>query len=168
MAKIAMVIARTNFRDEEYLHPKEEFLKNGHEVITASSWTKECKGTYGAVVQPDMNYAELRTDDFDALVFVGGGGSSEYFDSPVAHTLLRNAYREKKVVAAISIATVILSRAGRLQGKKATFYLDGKDDLIKGGANYTGNPVEIDGMIVTGNGPDAARQFAQAVMEKLK
>ena len=55
MAKIAMVIARKDFRDEEYLHPKEEFMQNGHEVITASSWTKEGTGRFGAIVKPDIN-----------------------------------------------------------------------------------------------------------------
>lgn len=168
MAKIAMIIARENFRDEEYLYPKEEFEKNGHEVLTASSTTKECKGRFGAVVTPDIHYAELTADDFDALVFVGGGGASEYFDTPVAHGLARQTYREGKVVAAICIAPVILSRAGLLSGKKATVFSDGESDLVKGGAFYTGEAVETDGLIVTANGPDASRDFAQAIMKKLK
>ncbi|HOA91079.1 MAG: DJ-1/PfpI family protein [Bacillota bacterium] len=168
MAKIAMIIAKSEFRDEEYLHPKEEFLKNGHEVITASSTLGECTGRFGAKVTPDIDFKELTTDDFDALVFVGGGGSSEYFDSPIAHGLAREAYRNGKIVSAICIAPVILSRAGLLQGKKATVYPDGENDLVKGGAFYTGNPVEVDERIVTGNGPAAARDFAKAVMEALE
>ncbi|MDD2431161.1 MAG: DJ-1/PfpI family protein [Firmicutes bacterium] len=168
MAKIAMVIAKSNFRDEEYLHPKEEFLRNGHEVITASSTLKESIGRFGTKVTPDIDYKELTTDDFDALVFVGGGGASEYFDSSLAHGLAREAYRNGKVVSAICIAPVILSKAGLLQGKKATVFPDGENDLIKGGAFYTGNPVEVDDRIVTGNGPDAARDFAKKVMEQLK
>jgi len=40
--------------------------------------------------------------------------------------------------------------------------------LVKGGAFYTGNPVEVDERIVTGNGPAAARDFAKAVMEALE
>ena len=168
MAKIAMVIARKDFRDEEYLHPKEEFMQNGHEVITASSWTKECTGRFGAIVKPDINLAELLPEDFDALVFVGGGGASEYFDSPISQGLARKAYREGKVVAAICIAPLILSRSGLLQGKKATVYPDGQEELVRGGAVYTGNIVETDGRIITGNGPAAARDFAQAVMVQIK
>jgi protease I len=33
------------------------------------------------------------------------------------------------------------------------------------GATYTGNPVEVDGHIVTANGPEAAEEFAQAVVK---
>lgn len=63
--------SKSEFRDEEYLHPKEEFLKNGHEVITASSTLGECTGRFGAKVTPDIDFKELTTDDFDALVLLG-------------------------------------------------------------------------------------------------
>lgn len=167
MARIAMVIASHGFRDEEYLQPKEVFLAHGHEVKTASSTLNECKGRFGALVKPDLYYTKLLPEDFEALVFVGGGGASEYFDDPLAHTLAREAYQKGKIVAAICIAPVILSRAGLLQGKRATVYQDGQPDLVKGGAFYTGNSVEADAGIITGNGPQAARDFAKAIVAQL-
>jgi len=163
-----MIIASKDFRDEEYLEPKEEFLLHGHKVKTASSTLKECKGRFGALVKPDLEYTKLTPDDYEVLVFVGGGGSSEYFDDPLAHSLARESYQKGKIVAAICIAPLILSRAGLLKGKKATVYPDGKPDLVKGGAFYTGTSVEVDDRIITGNGPQAARDFAKAIVAQLE
>jgi protease I len=35
------------------------------------------------------------------------------------------------------------------------------------GAKYTGKSVEVDGNIITGNGPDAAREFGRAIAKAL-
>jgi protease I len=40
--------------------------------------------------------------------------------------------------------------------------------LEEKGAIYTGKPVEIDGKIVTGSGPQAAQEFALAIIKLLK
>ena len=48
-----------------------------------------------------------------------------------------------------------LANAGLLKGRTAV-YPDGAA-ILKTGANYTGGTVEVDGRIITGNGPEAAQ-----------
>ncbi len=61
-----------------------------------------------------------------------------------------------------------MANSGILKGKKATVYIDGKESLLKSGAIYTGNSLEIDGNIITANGPDAAEDFSNAILKSLK
>ena len=168
MKKAVFITAAEIFRDEEYFHPKEILEKDGIEVITASIKTGELKGKLGGKAISDMLIEDIKTEDFDALVFIGGGGASVFFNNQIALKLVGDFYDEDKIVASICIAGITLANAGILKGKKATVYIDGKDDLIKGGAIFTGKPLEIDGKIITANGPDAAKSFGTALSESLK
>jgi len=40
--------------------------------------------------------------------------------------------------------------------------------LVEKGAFYTGREVEVDGKIIIGNGPEAARDFGNKVLEAIK
>lgn len=165
--KVAMVIAHQRFRDEEYLRPKEILEEEGVSVTTISSKKDIAIGMLGAKVKPDLTLDNLRIKEYDALLFIGGGGAEEYWDNQKAHSLAIEAVQRGKVLGAICIAPVILANAGLLYGKKATVF-DSEVDKIKGkGAVYTGLPVERDGNIVTANGPEAADQFGKTIVEAL-
>ena len=144
MKTVALVIAERIFRDEEYQQPKEILDRNGIKVFTASTTLVNAIGKLGMVVQPDILLKHLCQQELDALIFIGGGGSSQYFDDLNAHETARYFNKPGKIVGAICIAPVILARAGILKGRKATVFPDGKDDLEKEGAVYTKARVEID------------------------
>jgi len=165
--KIAMIVAKNNFRDEEYLHPKEIFVKSGFEVETFSSSTGIAKGMLGATIKVDKKIDELKVEDYDAIVFVGGTGSTEYWDNELAHKIANEAVKQNKVLAAICIAPVTLAKAGVLKGKKATVFSSEIEQLKSCGANYTGKNVEVDGKIVTASGPHAAKEFGEKIKELL-
>lgn len=78
MAKILMVTAPNNFRDEELFIPKEKFENAGHEVVIASNKVGVCKGTLGGEISSDMLLKDVNVDDFQAVVFVGGTGSDVF------------------------------------------------------------------------------------------
>ncbi len=40
-------------------------------------------------------------------------------------------------------------------------------ELKKAGANISGAPVEVDGKIITGRGPEAAKEFGRKVLESI-
>lgn len=165
--KVVMVIASNNFRDEELLKPKEVLEKNGVTVTVASSSLKEATGMLGAKVKPHILFTRIVVADYDAVIFVGGSGASEYWDNPTAHKIATDANSAKKVVGAICIAPVTLAKAGLLKNKKATTYSSTVNDLKSAGANYTGADVERDGNIITASGPTAAQKFGETLVEAL-
>lgn len=165
--KVLMVIAPVDFRDEEYFETRKVLEDAGNEVTVANSTGHASKSSFGKIVNPDKNFYELETKEFDAIVFVGGSGSAQYFDNKKALGLAREFNEDGKVVAAICIAPSILANAGVLSGKKATSFPSERDNINAVGA-YTGNPVEVDGKIVTANGPQAAKEFGKKIAEALK
>ena len=104
----------------------------------------------------------------DVLAFVGGAGSSQYFKDQTAHDTAWHFYNQGKIVAAICSAPVILAEAGLLKGKKATVFPGDKEHLTANGVIYTGSQVEVDGRLITGNGPEAAEPFAKGLLALLE
>lgn len=167
--RVLMVIAPENFRDEELLHTKEELERVGVETTIASTKTGVTKGLLGATVTPDLKLDQVSVGDYDAIVFVGGPGSSVYFNNKQALSIATQMFSKGKKTCAICIAPVILANAGLLKGKRATVW-DG--DYVRKieskGATYTGKPVEVDGNIITANGPAAAREFGRTIAKELE
>jgi len=163
--KILMVIASKNFRDEEYQHPREIFEREGMKVLVASTTTNEVTGMLGLKVTPNILLNDVIVDDYDAIVFVGGSGATEYWDNAKAHEILIDAYNKKRVISAICIAPMIIVKAGLLKGKNATVYSSEIDNMKKFGVNYTCKSVEADGLIVTANGPSSAKEFGEKIIE---
>ncbi len=168
MAKVLFVVAPVNFRDEELFQPKEALEKCGHETFIASDKKGLCKGVQGGRVQAEASLKDIDPDRYDAVVFVGGGGSRVFFDDPEAWRIAREMADQDKLVAAICIAPVILANAGLLQGKHATVYSDEIKTIEKKGALYTHPGVTADGKIVTGDSPKSALMFGEKLCEMLK
>jgi len=168
MKTVVMVIAEKIFRDEEYQVPKDILSKAGIKVVTASTTTGEATGKLGLKVRPDILVSQIDTDQLDALIFIGGAGAEQYFHDQQAHKVAKEAAQKGKIYGAICIAPVILANAGLLNGKRATVFSSGAEDLKKGGAVYTGSDVDIDGNLITGCGPEAAKNFGERLLEMLK
>jgi protease I len=137
-------------------------------VTTASSKIGELTGRFGLKVKSTLLVEDIEPDDFGALVYIGGSGAAVFFDDYNALKLASDFLKQSKPVASICIAGVILANAGVLKNKKATVFIDGKESLVKGGAIYTGASLEIDGNIITANGPDVAEDFGKAILRVLK
>lgn len=167
MSRVLMIIAPETFRDEEYADPKRVLESRGHEVVTASTRPGPCTGKLGLVAVADMALQDAIDQPWDAVVFVGGGGATVFFDDPVAHRLATQALSRGAVLAAICIAPSTLAHAGLLTGVRATAFSSQREDLITHGAVWTGDDVTVDGRIVTGNGPSAAVEFGTAVADLL-
>ena len=168
MKKIVFVVGPTNFRDEEYIEPKNIFETSGIKVITASTIIGTLYGKIKIKTESQILVKDIKVEDFDGIFFVGGMGSSVYFEDKFVHKLVWDFYNANKIVSAICIAPTILANSGVLKGKKATVFPDGEQTLTNGGAIYTANDVEIDGNIITGNGPQSATAFAKQFITLLK
>ena len=167
-AKIAMIIAPNNFRDEELRVPLTAFKNAGFKVTVFSKTTKTAKGMLGYKFTPDKKLSELNIKKFDAVIFIGGSGASIYWNNKFCHQICKNTVSQNKILAAICIAPVTLANSGVLKGKKATVWPGVSKKITIHGAKYTGKAVTIDGNIITANGPKAAGEFASAIISKLK
>jgi protease I len=169
MAKIVFVVAQQGFRDEELFHPKGELEKLGHTVVVASKRRGECAGSAGGTATATLALREVNPADFDAVAFVGGQGASAYFSDSEALSLAKAFAAANKVVAAICIAPCILANAGLLKGRKATVFPGAEYVALvrEGGAAYEDKGVVVDGRIVTGKWPSAAREFGRAIARLL-
>ncbi|MDP2907151.1 MAG: DJ-1/PfpI family protein [Nanoarchaeota archaeon] len=165
--KVLMVLAPEKFRDEEYFIPRQVLERYGIKVFTASNKKEAISVIEQKKVTVDI-LLENATTDYDAIIFVGGPGAAGYFNDQTALDLAKDFCEENKVVAAICISPTILANAGILEGKKATVWPSESKNLKAKGATYTSQPVTQDGKIITANGPDAAKDFAETIVKSLK
>jgi protease I len=170
MAKILMIIAQEGFRDEELLIPKEVLEREGHNVKVASLTRMKATGSKGAVVQPDLAVHEANPDFFDAVVVVGGPGSPALSEDMSVRELVLAAYGKKKVVGAICLGPMTLAKAGILAGKSATIWPDKNAILLlrQTDSAYKKEPVVVDGLVVTADGPSSAGKFGMELAKLLK
>ncbi len=170
MLHALFIIAPENFRDEELSVPQ-KILENAEiETTIASKEAGICRGSLGGEIEAVIGLNQSNVEDFDAVIFVGGNGSEIYFDDSAAHLIAKKAIENGKVLAAICAAPAILARAGVLKEKSATVFSspDYEEILKKGGANLTRADLEVDGKIITANGPSAAEKFGEKIVELLK
>ena len=172
--KVLMIIAHENFRDEEFVVSYKQFLGEGIDVTVASTEKGEAKGMFGATFDVRYSLDEVNEADFDGIVFVGGMGTPSVRASKRAVEIAKNSANHK-VLSAICWAPTILAKAGVVKGRKVTVWLGDDPEygmktskvMENAGATFVNKEVVSDGNIVTGNGPNAAEKFADAVMEKL-
>ncbi|MBL7150143.1 MAG: DJ-1/PfpI family protein [Candidatus Pacebacteria bacterium] len=185
--QIAIVVSFKDFRDEEYFVPKEILTAAGAKIKTVSTKGGLAVGADGGEAEIDLliseiniaKFADLQSksshdsiqsiSSFDAVVFIGGPGALKYLDNEDFYKLARETIAQDKVLAAICISPVILAKAGVLEGKRATVWSSPMDKepirtLKDYGAVYQDAPVVIDGKIITGNGPAAAKRFTEAIV----
>ncbi len=164
--RAALIVASQNFRDEEFFETKRALDAAAVQTVIASTRIGIIRGMFG-IAEANILVGQLRAEDYDAIIFIGGPGAVEYVDNPAALNLAREAVRQRKILAAIDTAPAILANAGVLTGVRATSFLSERNRLILAGAVYTGIPVEQDRLIITGSGPMASIQFGRAVADAL-
>ncbi len=165
---IVMVIANKNFRDEEFEIPYDIFKEKGFSVKIASNDTTPAQGMLGAKVKPDILIKDINSTDYDAIVLVGGSGSTILWEDTALQRIVRKFYKEGKIIGAICLSPVVLAKAGILKGKRATCFPTAKEELKKGGAEYIEAMLSTDGNIITASGPQAARIYAETIVSFLK
>ncbi len=176
MKKIVMIIAPAMFRDEELLVPRQYFESRGMKVTLASTKRGPCNGARGAVVNSDLTLNEVNVSNFDAVLFVGGGGTPTIRKEARALEIAQEAVAQGKVLGAICWATTTLAKAGVLEGKNATVWVGqdsefgmGTNEYIESmGATYVAKGVVVDGKIATADGPAHAQEWAEEIEKLLK
>ena len=167
-----MIIAYKDFRDEEYLIPKEILQARGARISTISTKDGKAVGAFGATTNVDVLIKNLVVKNFEAVLFIGGEGMVKHIDDANFHRVARDAERARKILGAICVAPCVLAKAGVLTNKRATvWHSEMNKTTIKilkdNGAIFVDEPVVVDKNIITANGPTAAQEFAQRLTEML-
>ncbi len=166
MLPALIIIAQNGYQDTELEGTRKGLLGAGFDIVLASTAAGECHGKFGGVEQATIALKDIKIEDYDRVAFIGGPGAHALADDPQALRIARETAVSGNILGAICIAPVILAKAGVLSGKHATvFDTDGKQAslLEESGAHYTGEPVTVDGQIVTANGPEAAMEFGRVL-----
>lgn len=169
--KVSIIIASKDFRDEEYFITK-EILESKEIIVKTFSDKKEAIGKFGGEAKVDNLIENLKVNDFDATVFVGGSGAIELLDNDVSYNICKSSIEEGKILAAICISPVILAKSGVLKNKKATVWSSNLDKsaikiLKDNGVLYEKGPVIVDQNIITGENAESVEEFSNALIKSL-
>jgi len=166
-----MIVAPEGFQDHEYGVPRGVFEEEGCVVTVAARDCEVAFGGLGLELNIDIDIKDIKIENYDAIVLIGGSGAYEYLTDESVLELVREAFMGKKLIGAICIAPMILFSAGILKDKKVTVW-DGDNNqssiLFDAAIEYTGEDVTVDGNVITANGPDAAEEFGEAIVLELK
>ena len=144
----ALFVLPDRFSANEYTIPR-NILEELGVSVTVASWSPDpVLGSTGDKVQPEVLLGDVRTSDYDAIVFVGGQGVKP--GDPEAQRIAQEAVAEGKVVAAICAARAILTRAGVIEGQELPIA-----------------SAQRDGLIIRATGPIKSREFGEMIAAAL-
>lgn len=168
-ATALLVVPPQGYQDEELLMTKRALEQSNVQVLVASTRLGGLTGVLGGSVRADLLLNQANLDNFNAVVFIGGAGIIEYLSNPTVLRLAQQAAAKHKVLAAIGTAPALLASAGVLKGARATGYPEPAEQarIVQGGAVYTGNAVEKDGLVVTAAGAPAVTAFVNAIVNAM-
>ncbi|MDR2809180.1 MAG: DJ-1/PfpI family protein [Tannerellaceae bacterium] len=146
-----------------------DILRRGDILTTTVSITGryDVTGAHGISVRANDLWANTDFSYADALILPGGMVGASNLDAcePLKELLVAKA-KNRKLLAAICAAPMVLGGLGLLKGHRATCFPGFEEDLI--GAIITDEPVETDGNIITGKGPGMVFDFALAIIAYLE
>lgn len=165
MKKVLVPLA-DGFEEIETMTVIDVLRRAGVEVVTAGIKEGLLEGAHGVRVMPDTILEQVITQDFDALILVGGQpGVNNLRADPRVLALVSRMNQAGRVVGAVCAAPLILRDAGITAGLHLTSYPGVKKDLSA--CVYSEDRVVIDQHRVTSRSPGTAMEFALALVEML-
>lgn len=153
------------FEEVEALTPLDYLRRCDVDVRTVGVGGKTIKGSHGIPIVCDLEDNEVAPAYTDAVILPGGlPGTTNLQKSEIVREVVLYCAQHQLPIAAICAAPSILGQLGLLKGYRATCAYGFEDQL---GTACTGEPVEVDGNIITARGAGVAQQFAFALVEKL-
>jgi protease I len=166
--KRVAVLAENMYQELELWYPLLRLREAGAETFvvgtgSASSYTSK----HGYPAPVDLVADQVKASEIDAVVIPGGYAPDLMRRYPAMVSLVREAFAQGKVVAAICHAGWMLASADVLRGKRATCFFAIKDDLVNAGAIYEDAEVVRDGNLITSRMPADLPAFCRAIIEAL-
>jgi protease I len=167
--RIALLI-EDEYQILEGWYPRLRLAGAGAAVTVVGSGTKS---TYDSKehypMTADKAASEVSAGDFDAVVVPGGFAPDNMRLHPEMAGLVRDMFQAGKLVTSICHGGWILISAGAVRGKRVTGYLPIKDDVVNAGGTWVdGEPVVVDGNVITSRSPDDLAPFCDAIIAYLE
>jgi len=123
----------------------------------------------------NATFAEVRADDYDALV-IPGGRAPEYIRlNDAVLKMVQHFSRAGKPIASICHGAQLLAAAGVIEGKACSAYPAVGPDVTRAGGRYVDLPMDkahVDGMLVTAPAwpahPDWLAKFLQVLGTRIE
>ncbi|MCX7614790.1 MAG: DJ-1/PfpI family protein [Clostridiales bacterium] len=163
------VFLADGFEEMEAIVPIDILRRADISVKTVAVGSKKTiESTRRIPVVADLLMNEVKLDEIEMIVLPGGQpGVNHLYDCAELRDIVQYAYEQKKYVAAICAAPLILGRLGILRGKKAVCYPGYEGDLTDTDVTKTETLVQ-DGKVITAKGAGVASTFAFKLVELLK
>jgi protease I len=145
----AVMLVDAGFQDEEHVYAYYRMKEELWTVDIATPDGKDRFGKFGVPARANAVIANLKVDDYDAVVIPGGFESPDRLRLTFAPEFVRRMFERKKLCAAICHGPSVLISAQIVRGRKVTAFLAIKDDLVNAGAEYLDLPVVVDGNLIT-------------------
>ena len=171
--KKVLALASQGVEQIEFTSPRDALSKAGASVTLASPDGKEFQGMESDwekkdFFTPDAKVADVKAEDFDALLLPGGTLNADAMRlDEDARKLVNDFLDADKPVAAICHAPWLLIDAGVAKGRKVTSFTSVAPDLKNAGANWVDEEVVVDGSLITSRNPGDLDAFNAKLIEKL-
>jgi len=167
--KRVAILAENLYQEMELWVPYYRLKEAGAAVkVIGTGSAKSYTSKHGYPVAVDAAADEVKAKDFDAVIIPGGYAPDLMRRSTAMVGLVREAFQQGKVVAAICHAGWMLCSAGILKGKTATCFHAIKDDMVNAGARYVDEEVVVDGNLITSRKPDDLPAFCREIAKALE
>ena len=161
------ILVEDEYQVHEFWYPFYRFQEAGAEVRVVGSGRKPKFESHGYAVTPDLDAKDARVEDFDAVVIPGGQAPDNMRRSADMVAFVRDMNGAGKPVAAICHAGSMLVSAKAVNGRRATSFYSIRDDLEAAGAQWSDEPVVVDGNLITSRVPGDLPAFCRAVLRAL-
>ncbi|MBI3989193.1 MAG: type 1 glutamine amidotransferase [candidate division NC10 bacterium] len=167
--KKVAILAENLYQEMELWVPYYRLKEEGAEVKVIGTGTAQTyTSKHGYPVTVDASADQVKAADFDAVVIPGGYAPDLMRRSEAMVRLVKEAFQQGKVVAAICHAGWMLCSSGIVKGKTATCFFSIKDDLINVGARYVDQEVVVDGNLITSRQPGDLPAFCREIVKALE
>ena len=164
--KRVAILVEDDYQVHEFWYPYYRLQEAGAEVRVIGTG-KESYSSHGYPVTPNLNAADARVDDFDAVIIPGGYAPDKMRRSREMVAFVHDMDAAGKPVAAICHAGWMLVSAKIVKGRNATCFYSVRDDLEAAGAQWSDRPVVVDGNLITSRVPGDLPEFCKAVISAL-
>jgi len=168
-----LILAANGFEQLELTVPRDELRKAGAKVDVATPDGKPVRGwnktDWGDNADADLGIAEVKPEDYQALVLPGGQINPDLLRiNADAMKIIKTFLDSGKTVAAICHAPWLLIQADAVKGLSMTSYKSIRKDVENAGGKWVDEEVVVDKGIITSRSPDDLKAFVPKIIEEVK